>query len=55
MPKVALYNIKGEQVGEIELKDEVFGVAVNESVMHDAVGNQLANKRLGNRRRRRYG
>lgn len=47
MPKVALYNIKGEQVGEIELKDEVFGVAVNESVMHDAVVNQLANKRLG--------
>ena len=47
MPKVALYNIKGEQVGEIDLKDDVFGVAINESVMHDAVVNQLANKRLG--------
>lgn len=47
MPKVALYNIKGEQIGEIDLKDEVFGVAVNGSVMHDAVVNQLANRRLG--------
>lgn len=47
MPKVALYNIKGEQVGEIDLKDDVFGVAINESVMHDAVVNQLANRRLG--------
>lgn len=47
MPKVALYNIKGEQVGEIELRDEIFGIEVNESVLHDAVVNQLANKRLG--------
>lgn len=47
MPKVALYNIKGEQVGEIDLKEEVFGIEVNESVMHDAVVNQLANRRLG--------
>jgi len=47
MPKVALYNIKGEQVGEVELKDEVFGVTVNGAVMHEAVVNQLANKRLG--------
>ncbi len=47
MPKVALYNIKGEQVGEIDLKDEVFGIEVNESVLHDAVVNHLANRRLG--------
>ncbi|MHB9093886.1 MAG: 50S ribosomal protein L4 [Eubacteriales bacterium] len=47
MPKVALYNIKGEQVGEIDLKDEVFGIEVNESVIHDAVVNHLANRRLG--------
>lgn len=47
MPKVALYNVKGEQVGEIDLKDEVFGVKINEAVLHDAVVNQLANKRLG--------
>ena len=47
MPKVALFNVKGEQVGEIDLKDEIFGVEVNESVLHDAVVNQLANRRLG--------
>lgn len=47
MPKVALFNIKGEQIGEIDLKDEIFGVEVNESVLHDAVVNQLANKRQG--------
>ncbi|PKM80570.1 MAG: 50S ribosomal protein L4 [Firmicutes bacterium HGW-Firmicutes-14] len=47
MPKVALYNVKGEEVGEIDLKDEVFGIEVNEAVLHDAVVNQLANKRMG--------
>jgi len=47
MPKVALFNTKGEQIGEMDLKDEVFGIEVNEAVLHDAVVNQLANKRLG--------
>lgn len=47
MPTVAIYNINGEQVGEIALKDEVFGVEVNESVLHDAVVMQLASRRLG--------
>ncbi len=47
MPTVALYNISGEQIGELTLKDEVFGVAVNESVLHDAVVMQLAGRRLG--------
>ncbi|WP_066640506.1 50S ribosomal protein L4 [Desulfolucanica intricata] len=47
MPTVALYNISGEQVGEIDLKDEVFGVPVNESVLHDAVVMQLAGRRQG--------
>lgn len=47
MPKVAVYNIKGEQVGELELNNDIFGVEVNESVLHDAVVNQLANKRQG--------
>lgn len=47
MPKVAVYNVKGEQVGEIELKDSVFGVPVNVSVMHEAVLNYLANQRQG--------
>ncbi|ADG81183.1 50S ribosomal protein L4 [Thermincola ferriacetica] len=47
MPKVALYNIKGEQVGEIELKDEVFGIEPNEGLVHDVVVMQLANRRVG--------
>lgn len=47
MPTVALYNVKGEQVGEIELSDAVFGVAVNEPVIHQVVRMQLANQRRG--------
>ncbi|MCG9967849.1 50S ribosomal protein L4 [Pelotomaculum terephthalicicum JT] len=47
MPTVAMYNISGEQVGELTLKDEVFGVEVSESVLHDAVVMQLAGRRLG--------
>ncbi len=47
MPKVALYNTEGASVGEIELKDEVFGVEVNQYVLHQVVKMQLANKRQG--------
>lgn len=47
MPKVALFNIKGDQVGEVDLKDEIFGIEVNEAVLHDAVVMQQANQRLG--------
>lgn len=47
MPTVALYNISGEQVGELTLKDDIFGVEVHESVLHDAVVMQLAGRRLG--------
>lgn len=47
MPKVALYNVSGNQVGDIDLKDEVFGIEINESVLHDAVVMQLASRRLG--------
>lgn len=47
MPKVALYNISGQQVGEVELKDSVFGIEPNEPVLHDAVTMQLANQRQG--------
>jgi large subunit ribosomal protein L4 len=47
MPKVAVYNMTGAQTGEIELNDAVFGVEVNEAVMHQAVVMQLANQRLG--------
>lgn len=47
MPKAALYNISGEQIDEIELKDEVFGVKVNEDAMHRVVKMILANRRQG--------
>lgn len=47
MPKVAVYNIDGEQVGELELNDDVFGVEVNEPLMHQAVVRHLANQRQG--------
>ncbi|MBS4025104.1 MAG: 50S ribosomal protein L4 [Clostridia bacterium] len=47
MPKVALYNSGGAQVGEVELNDEIFGVAVNEHVMHQAVIQYLASLRRG--------
>lgn len=47
MPTVAMYNINGEQVGELILNDEIFGIEVNESVLHDAVVMQLASRRAG--------
>ncbi len=47
MPTVILYNTSGEQVGDLTLKDEIFGVEVNESVLNDVVVMQLANRRQG--------
>lgn len=47
MPRVAVYNMEGEQVGDIELKDEIFGVPVNEGLIHQAVVRYLANQRQG--------
>lgn len=47
MPKVAVYNISGAQVGEIELADTVFGIEPNKHVLHDAVVMQLASMRQG--------
>ena len=47
MPTVAIYDINGGQVGEMALSDEVFGIKVNASVLHDAVVMQLASRRLG--------
>ena len=47
MSKVSVYNIEGQQVGEIELNDAVFGVEVNEHLVHQAVKLHLANKRQG--------
>ncbi|MGG1313127.1 MULTISPECIES: 50S ribosomal protein L4 [Cohnella] len=47
MPKVAVYNVSGSQVGEIELAESVFGVTPNTHVLHSAVVNQLASVRQG--------
>lgn len=47
MPKVTIYNISGDQIGEIELSDDVFGIEINENAMYEVVKNQLANKRQG--------
>ncbi len=47
MPKVAVYDIAGKQTGDIELDDYVFGIEVNEAVLHQAVVMQLASQRLG--------
>lgn len=47
MPKVALYNVSGAQVGEVELADTVFGIEPNTYVLHDAVLMQQASLRAG--------
>ncbi|MBD7970960.1 50S ribosomal protein L4 [Paenibacillus gallinarum] len=47
MPKVALYNVSGSQVGEVELNDAVFGIEPNTHVLHDAVVMQRASLRQG--------
>lgn len=47
MPKVDLYNMSGEVVGDIDLNENIFGIEVNEDTVHLAVLNQLANKRQG--------
>ena len=47
MANVNVYNIEGKEVGTIELNDAIFGVEVNEHLMHMAVVQQLANKRQG--------
>src|SRR5574344_1385055 len=47
MSKVSIYNMKGSQVGEMELNEAVFGVEVNEHLVHMAVVSQLANNRQG--------
>ena len=47
MATVSVYNMEGTQVGELELNDSIFGVEVNEHLMHKSVIQQLANKRQG--------
>ena len=47
MATVAVYNMQGKEVDKIELNDSIFGVEVNEHLVHMAVVAQLANKRQG--------
>ena len=47
MANVSVYNMEGKEVGTIELNDAVFGVTVNEHLVHMAVVQQLANNRQG--------
>ena len=47
MANVSVYNMEGNEVGKMELNDAVFGVEVNEHLVHMAVVAQLANKRQG--------
>jgi large subunit ribosomal protein L4 len=55
VPKVALMNIKGETIGEFELKDDIFGIVPNESVLHDMVVCQMACWRRGTASTKRRG
>ena len=47
MPKVDVYDIEGKKVKTLELKEEVFGIAPNEAVVHSVMVNYLANQRQG--------
>src|SRR5688500_5187353 len=47
MPTVKVRNLKNKEVGEVELSDAVFGVELNEALIHAAVRNYMANRRQG--------
>ncbi|MGN0351792.1 MAG: 50S ribosomal protein L4 [Roseburia sp.] len=47
MANVAVYNMEGKEVGKMDLNDAIFGVEVNEHLVHMAVLQQLANNRQG--------
>ena len=47
MPKVNILNIKGENVGELELNEIIFATKVSEHAVYEVIKNQLANKRQG--------
>ncbi len=47
MPKVALYNTSGKQLGDFELSDDIFGAEINEAVLHEVIKAYLANQRQG--------
>ena len=47
MPKALVYNMAGEQVGEVQLYEAIFCIEPNEHILHDAVMRYLANQRQG--------
>lgn len=47
MPKVAVFNMDGKQIGDLELNEAIFGAEVNQTLLHSVVVNQLANRRQG--------
>ncbi|MEW6173242.1 MAG: 50S ribosomal protein L4 [Bacillota bacterium] len=47
MPKISVYNSAGDQVGEVDLREDIFGVEVKPSVLHDVIVMQNANRRRG--------
>jgi len=47
MPKVAVYDMAGAQTGEMEISADIFDIAINEAVVHQALVRQLASRRLG--------
>jgi large subunit ribosomal protein L4 len=47
MPKLDVLNVSGEKIGDIDLNPGIFGIEVNEHVLHDVVKNYLANQRQG--------
>ena len=47
MAKVSVFNMEGNEVGDIELADSIFNVEINEHLVHMAVVSQLANNRQG--------
>lgn len=47
MPKVDILNIKGENVGSLELNETLFNTEISEHAVYEVVKNQLANKRQG--------
>ncbi|MDR1701311.1 MAG: 50S ribosomal protein L4 [Sporomusaceae bacterium] len=47
MPKVAVYDMTGAKTGEMEISENIFDIAINEGVVHQAVVMQLASRRLG--------
>lgn len=54
MANVSVYNMEGKEVGTLELNDAVFGVDVNEHLVHMAVVSQLANKRQGTQKAKKH-